>query len=154
LFLIESSSITAGTSQFQNKIINEKYSPYRPKIPIRKEISKEGNFELIEILADKMPIGNYIENNHSFTNHKIQIFKGDSLYLFTDGYNDQFGGPQGKKFRYKQFRQLLMNIQNKTMEEQKEILGKTMEDWIAGPDSQGERYPQIDDILVIGIRIW
>jgi serine phosphatase RsbU (regulator of sigma subunit) len=68
------------------------------------------------------------------------------IYLFSDGYADQFGGPKRKKFMYRQLEELLISIRNKSMEEQKEILDKTIEAWKGNLD-------QIDDILIIGIRI-
>jgi len=72
--------------------------------------------------------------------------KGDTIYIFTDGYADQFGGPRGKKFKYRPFKELLLSIQSKNMEEQKRILLETIEDW------QGE-LEQVDDILVIGVKV-
>ena len=72
--------------------------------------------------------------------------KGDTIYLFSDGYIDQFGGPRGKKFMSKRLRQLFLEIQEMSMEEQKEHLDKTIEEWKGG----GE---QVDDILVIGVRV-
>jgi len=101
--------------------------------------------ELMEIKADKQPIG-IVGKLKPFTNHKIDLQKGDTIYIFSDGYQDQFGGPKGKKFRPKQFKELLLSIQDKSMEEQEQILGKTIDDW----KGDGE---QIDDMLIIGIRI-
>jgi len=98
------------------------------------------------IKADKTPIGGVTETNYSFTSHTVELQKGDTIYLFSDGYQDQFGGPQGKKFRTKQFKELLLSIQDKNMVEQKEILNKTLHDWKGDEE-------QVDDILVIGIRI-
>ena len=100
---------------------------------------------LEEIDPDPMPVS-ISDRTGDFTNHIIQLQKGDSIYIFTDGYADQFGGPKGKKFKYAQFKQLLLSIQNKTMDEQKEMLDKTMSDWKGTLE-------QIDDILVIGVRI-
>ena len=74
------------------------------------------------------------------------MYKGDTLYLFSDGYADQFGGPKGKKFRYKQFKQLLLSIYDKSMEEQNEILKGTIKSWKGN-------LGQIDDIIVIGSRL-
>ena len=68
------------------------------------------------------------------------------IYLFTDGYADQFGGPHNKKFRYKQFQELLANINKKPMSEQNEMLFRTMDDWKGKND-------QVDDILILGFRI-
>jgi serine phosphatase RsbU (regulator of sigma subunit) len=72
--------------------------------------------------------------------------KGDVLYLFTDGYVDQFGGPEIKKFMKKQMKELLVNISDKKMDEQEKIMDKTYEDW------KGEQM-QIDDVMVMGIRV-
>jgi len=83
---------------------------------------------------------------YDFNNHVVELNKGDTFYLFTDGYADQFGGPKGKKFKYAQFKQLLVSIQEKTMDEQHDILHQTMADW------KGQ-LEQIDDILVMGVRI-
>jgi PAS domain S-box-containing protein len=101
----------------------------------------------IEKTANKFPIGAYVgHESNSFTNHEIPLQKKDMIYIFTDGYADQFGGPQGKKFKYKKFQEVLTNIQDNTMEEQKQVLLFNHEDW------RGD-LEQVDDILVIGIRI-
>ncbi|MFH1321965.1 MAG: tetratricopeptide repeat protein [Bacteroidota bacterium] len=102
--------------------------------------------QLLEFKADKKPIGFHYEEKKPFTNHKIDIQKGDTLYIFSDGYPDQFGGEKDKKFSFKRFKELLLSIQDKTMQEQKKILDRTIEDWKG--DSE-----QIDDICVIGVRI-
>ena len=72
--------------------------------------------------------------------------KGDVIYVFSDGYADQFGGVSGKKFMYKQFRETLLSIQSLSMEEQQLTLDKKIEDWKGS-------YEQVDDILVIGVKI-
>jgi PAS domain S-box-containing protein len=105
------------------------------------------NKELIKIAADKQPITPSREYEHKpFTNHKVELQKGDCVYLFTDGFADQFGGPKGKKFLYKQFQELLVRISNESMEDQKRLLYEAFEAW------RGNQ-PQVDDVLVIGIRI-
>jgi sigma-B regulation protein RsbU (phosphoserine phosphatase) len=106
------------------------------------------NKQLIEIKADKQAIGADNENAEikTFTNHIFQLEKGDAVYLFTDGYADQFGGPKGKKFKYKKFQELLIEIHEHTMEEQKSLLKLHHEQWKGSLE-------QVDDILVIGIRI-
>ncbi|OFY88994.1 MAG: hypothetical protein A2236_01585 [Bacteroidetes bacterium RIFOXYA2_FULL_33_7] len=81
-----------------------------------------------------------------FTNHEIEINKGDCLYLISDGYEDQFGGSKGKKFMSKNLKQLFIDNCHLSMNEQKEVLEKTLTDWIG----DGE---QIDDITVMGIKI-
>ena len=72
--------------------------------------------------------------------------KNDSIYTFTDGFADQFGGPKGKKFKYKQLQQLLLSTSQLAMEKQKDVLHETMEAW------KGD-LEQVDDILIIGIRV-
>ena len=81
-----------------------------------------------------------------FTNHKIEIQKDDAVYIFTDGFADQFGGPKGKKFKYKQLNDMIFAITNKPLEEQKRILEKTFDEWKGNLE-------QVDDVLVIGIKI-
>ena len=95
---------------------------------------------------DRMPIGIYEQDPVPFTNHRITLKKGDSIYLFSDGYVDQLGGPHRKTFRVVNFRKLLVDIQDQSMEKQKAILIDRMAEW------QG-MVEQIDDILVMGIRI-
>ena len=108
--------------------------------------------EVKEIKADSMPVGIGFEAGKSFTNHIIKIRKGDAIYLFSDGYPDQFGGPTGEKFKYTQFKKLLLNIQDKIMLDQKDILEHTIEDWMNNTDKYGNSYEQVDDILVMGIK--
>ncbi len=112
---------------------------YNPLIMIR-------NGELTEYKGDKMPIGIYHEKNDRFTNHEIKAQKGDCLYIFSDGYVDQFGGDKGKKFFKKRFKEMLLTIHNKPMKEQYQILDQTMKEWSNG-------YSQVDDILIIGVRV-
>jgi len=102
--------------------------------------------ELIELKADRMPIGIYIKEKESFTLNEYNYQKGDSFYIASDGYVDQFGGPKKDKFKSKSFKELLASIQDKSMNEQHEILNQTIEDWI-GEDEQ------IDDMVVIGVRL-
>ena len=101
--------------------------------------------ELIETKADKQPIGRY-DKNAPFTTHTIELQKGDSIYIFSDGYSDQFGGEKGKKFKSKAFRQLLLSIQDKTMEDQRILIDEAFETWRGNLE-------QIDDVCVIGVRI-
>ena len=81
-----------------------------------------------------------------FNSHSLNLQKGDTLYLFTDGYADQFGGPKGKKFKYKQFQEMLLANSQKPMAEQQKILEDTLNDWKGNLE-------QVDDVLVIGIRV-
>jgi PAS domain S-box-containing protein len=101
---------------------------------------------VIELKADKQPITASTDyHTNKFTNQTFDLQKGDSIYLFTDGYADQFGGPKGKKYMYKRFKETLINMQDNTMEEQKGILYYSFESW-RGTISQ------TDDVLVIGVR--
>ncbi len=104
------------------------------------------NDELIEYKPDKMPIGIHKEKSDPFTNHLIDVEVGDALYMFSDGYVDQFGGVRQKKFMTKNFKELLLRINKKPMQEQKDILDNTIQEWMGSVE-------QIDDILVLGLRI-
>lgn len=101
-------------------------------------------YYLLEIKGDRQPIGIYSDEINFTTNH-YKICNNDTLYIFSDGYADQLGGPRGKKFMSRKFKEMLLQIQDKPMDKQKAILDKTLEDW------QGN-FEQIDDILVFGIR--
>ena len=109
-------------------------------------IIRSGSQEIEQIKGDKFPIGPFIGGIQNFQNHTVQLESGDTVYVFSDGYADQFGGEKGKKFRYKKFRELLIGMQDKGMNKQKELLDTTIESW------RGE-LEQVDDILVIGIRV-
>jgi serine phosphatase RsbU (regulator of sigma subunit) len=103
--------------------------------------------ECIETKADKKSIGFIkIMGKQSFTNHSIELFKGDMLYLFSDGYADQIGGPENKKIFAQPFRDLLQSICQLDISEQKKTLYETFINW------KGKQH-QTDDILVMGIRI-
>ncbi|MDF2435824.1 MAG: protein serine/threonine phosphatase [Bacteroidota bacterium] len=98
-----------------------------------------------EISADKQPIGSSF-NAKPFTTHRLLLQKGDLIYLFTDGYADQFGGPKGKKFKYKPLKDLLSENHKLSCEEQKKILDDAFISWKEGLE-------QVDDVCMIGIRI-
>jgi serine phosphatase RsbU (regulator of sigma subunit) len=101
--------------------------------------------ELKEIVPDKQPVGKF-DYRKPFTNHSLELQQGDSIYLFTDGYADQFGGPNGKKFKYKQLKELLLSVQNMSLPVQKEKLDLVFEEWKG-------KMEQIDDVLVIGFCV-
>jgi serine phosphatase RsbU (regulator of sigma subunit) len=107
---------------------------------------RNGAPELTEYKADRMPLGYYQGRFKSFTNKDIQLDYGDVFYLFSDGYMDQKGGKDNKKFMSRKFKDLLIKIHQEPLQEQKNILDKTIADWM-GNNSQ------IDDILVIGVRV-
>jgi serine phosphatase RsbU (regulator of sigma subunit) len=108
-------------------------------------IIRNGMQEVEEIKATKKAIGGLTEDNQHFDSHELELKHGDTIYISTDGYADQFS-EQGKKLTTKKFKQLLIDIQNKTMQEQEMHLDKFIEDW------KGD-IEQIDDILVIGLRL-
>jgi serine phosphatase RsbU (regulator of sigma subunit) len=107
-------------------------------------IRKDSN-TVEEIKADKQPIGKY-ETPKPYTIHELKLQKGDSIFVFTDGYPDQFGGEHNKKFKTANFKKLLLSIKDQKMEEQKGIIDKAFEDW------KGE-FEQLDDVCVIGVRV-
>jgi len=94
---------------------------------------------------DPMPLS-YYEEMHPFKTHEIQLEAGDQLYLFSDGYADQFGGEKRKKFKYSKFRELIVENADLSMPRQQQVLSDTIREW------QG-KYEQIDDMVVVGIRI-
>ena len=102
--------------------------------------------ELIEVSADHMPIGIYASEAKPFTRQIIPVMPGDSIYMFSDGYCDQFGGDNLKKFKKKNLKKLLSDIHTLSMTEQKKKLERNLEDW------KGD-LPQVDDILMLGIKI-
>lgn len=104
------------------------------------------NGELIELKGNKYPVGSFGHSyNKLFTEHKVALNKQDTLYIFSDGLQDQFGGSEGKKFMVKRFRELLTSIQPLNMAEQAERIKKEYREW------QGS-FEQTDDMLLIGIR--
>jgi len=104
------------------------------------------NYNLLEIKGDRMPIGIYQYTETDFTNNEIQLQKDDCLYIFSDGYVDQFGGKSGKKLLTKTLKETLLKIHPEPMAKQKEMLQESLHNWKG-------YYKQIDDILIIGIRI-
>jgi len=105
----------------------------------------ENGVYAVEVKPDKQPVAIHIDMK-PFTNHDIQLEKGECLYLLSDGYEDQFGGPNNKKFKIKNLRELFLKISELPMSEQKDILDETFETW------RGEN-EQVDDVTVMGMRI-
>ena len=108
-------------------------------------IIKKDAQEIEEIKANKQPIGQF-DNPEPYTTHTIELQKGDSLYIFSDGYADQFGGEKGKKLKTANFKQLLISIQKESMEKQKQLIDEAFENW------KGD-LEQLDDVCVIGVKI-
>lgn len=113
---------------------------YNPLVIVR-------NGDIEEMKADRFAIGrsSLSQPNRKFANHKIHINKGDTIYIYSDGYADQFGGESGKKFKTKPMKELFIAINEKSMEDRKSILNSTIEAWMGNMD-------QVDDILIIGRR--
>ena len=101
--------------------------------------------QLIETKASKQPIGQF-DNPEPYTTHSFDLEAGDSIYIFSDGYVDQFGGDKGKKLKARAFKELLLSVQSKTMEEQCKIIDQSFETWKGNLE-------QIDDVCVIGVRV-
>ncbi len=112
-------------------------------------IIRKDSSEVEEIKANKQPIGKYADPK-PYTTHSVELQKGDTIYIFSDGYADQFGGEKGKKFKAANFKRLLLSIQSETIERQKELIDKAFEDW---KDAGGQPIEQLDDVCVIGLRV-
>lgn len=122
----------------ENRIL-EFSGAHRPLIIVR-------NGTLMEYVGDKVSIGGDTPDDFTFKQVVIQLEKGDCLYMFSDGFPDQFGGPRDKKFSYTRLKKLLMDIQTLPMEQQRQVLQGTFDNW-QGANSQ------IDDVLVMGLKI-
>ncbi len=112
---------------------------YNPLVLIREN-------KIIEYKADKMPIGVYVKEKETFTNHRIKLRKNDKIYLFSDGFSDQTGGEQKEKYMAKPFKRLLLQTSTLTMNAQKEKLEQVFNEW------KGDM-KQIDDVVIIGVEI-
>ncbi len=104
------------------------------------------NKEIIQVKADRMPIGYYLVMDN-FQNNEFDIQRGDMLYTFSDGYQDQFGGENASKFMIKKLKQLMVEVCDWPLDEQKKFFDETIEQW------KGGKHEQIDDILLIGVRL-
>lgn len=120
---------------------------FRPLIIIRKG-------ELIEYKADKMPCGVYINESPEFTNNIVDLESGDTLYMYSDGISDQFsGGADLRKFTIRRVKEMLVEIHDKPFEQQKLLIAKTIDDWRKPPSKLGKMASQVDDVLLVGLRI-
>ena len=100
---------------------------------------------LYELRADRQPVGRFA-HREAFTNHEFQLQTGDIIYLYSDGFADQFGGPKGKKYKYSSFRKFLLSVQHLPMEEQRAALKKEFNAW------KGD-LEQVDDAIIMGVRV-
>lgn len=114
----------------------------RPAFMIR----KSNPAEVIELKAEKASIGGFTEAMQKYRVHSLEVEEGDTVYLFSDGYVDQFGGPDGKKFLTKRFREQVIKAAQMPLDKQQSFLEQSMQEWMKGHD-------QVDDMLVIGVRI-
>lgn len=108
-------------------------------------IIRNGKKEIEEIKADKQHIGKSYSMN-PFTNHNVQLHEGDTIYVFSDGYPDQFGGERGKKLKYTPFKNLLIALQNQPIDKHKQMLHDFFVDWKGSLE-------QVDDVCIIGVKI-
>lgn len=108
-------------------------------------IIRKDSSEVEEIKANKQPIGKFGQQN-PFTTHRVDLNKGDTFYIFSDGFADQFGGEKGKKFKTANFKRLLLSMQNESISKQKELIDDTFKDWMGNLE-------QLDDVCVIGVRV-
>jgi PAS domain S-box-containing protein len=123
---------------FKNKTLDYA-GANRPIILVR-------NNEITEYKPNKLSIGGDSQMKKVFANTSIQLQEGDSIYMFTDGYADQFGGELGKKFKYKNLVGLIQSVQKESMSKQKELFEQAIENWRGSNE-------QVDDILVIGLKV-
>ena len=93
-----------------------------------------------------MPVGSYLVIDKPFTNHEIEVKANDSIYLFSDGYKDQFGWRNNRKLKHNKFLEFLQSIQNVPMKAQKILLENNLKNWMGDLE-------QIDDILVVGMQV-
>ena len=133
---------------FNTKSTQMQYAgAFRPLIIIR-------NGEIIEYKADKMPCGVYINESPRFTNNIIDLQSGDVLYMYSDGIADQFsGGTEMRKFTIRRLKEMLVEYHSKPFSQQKLLIAKTIDDWRKPPSGIGKQSSQVDDILLIGLRV-
>ncbi|HYG49802.1 MAG TPA: tetratricopeptide repeat protein [Flavobacteriales bacterium] len=111
-------------------------------------VHRANTYDLVEINGDKQPIGNFVGfgQEKPFTRQTIDIAKGDTVYLFSDGYADQFGGPKGKKMKYKRLKDLIISVCREKTEKQHDTLKQNFKAW------KGD-LEQLDDVCVVGVKI-
>jgi serine phosphatase RsbU (regulator of sigma subunit) len=109
-------------------------------------IIKGTDKETIIIPPNKFPVGYVNDEMPSFTNHTVKLDKGDTIYIYSDGYQDQFGGEKGKKMKLAPFRELLTSLADKNMDNQCAVLLHEFEKWKGN-------FEQLDDVCIIGVRV-
>ena len=108
-------------------------------------IVRDGELEIYK--TNRFAIGSFTYGEYNYENFEVDLKKGDKIYTFSDGYPDQFGGPRGKKFMYKKFKELLVETVNDSMETQKKLLEDRLAEWM------GEEHEQVDDIVIFAVEI-
>jgi len=108
--------------------------------------------ELITVKSDRMPVGYHDSRSHAFTNHQIELEKGDRFYLMSDGWADQFGGPKGKKFKTAQIRQTIKDLKPVPIADNKKYIEDKLSDWMKN-SINGTYESQLDDVIIAGIEI-
>lgn len=126
----------------------EKEEMKQGEVELPRGIERNDKYELKQVNADKMPIGISIKMDIEFSTEKIPLEVGHRFYIFSDGYVDQFGGEKGKKFMSRAFKNMLLQVQDMPLAEQRKVLNTTIEKWMAEGTTE-----QVDDMLVIGIKI-
>jgi len=130
-----------------NKKVLQFSASNRPLWIVRKSSDNSSDKpQILEFKPDKFPVGKHSNDTKPFTLQTVQLQKDDIVYAFSDGYVDQFGGKDGKKFKYKQLQEILIANYHKPLSEQKEMLSQLFQNWKGNLE-------QVDDVLVIGIKV-
>jgi PAS domain S-box-containing protein len=116
-------------------------------------VARSDGSPIDELKGDKMPVGDYPTDKEFFTNIDVPVARGDVIYLQSDGFWHQMGGPLGKKFGKKRYAQLLRDIRHLSLADQKHILTETMNQWMEVAEKPLELHPQLDDIMIVSCRI-
>ena len=111
----------------------------------KENTAEQGDFKLYEVRPDAQPIGKF-DHAIPYTTQEIELLPGDAIYIFSDGYADQFGGEKGKKFKTVNFKKLLLSIQHLPIQKQSKALNDTFEEW-------RKDYEQVDDVCIIGLKV-
>lgn len=118
------------------------------------KIMESEDANLVEIRADKMPIGIYVKDNVSFSQHKFIAQKGDTMYIFSDGFPDQFGGTKNQKFMIKRLKQIFLDINKNPLSEQKLILKTKFNEWVNHIQPNSNKiYNQTDDVIILSVKV-
>jgi len=131
-------------------LIRKKAFGFSESVPEDQLSISNEEYNLFEYKANKQPIGDY-EHRVPFDTYTIELEAGDTVYVFSDGFPDQFGGPKGKKYKYRPFKRFLLDIQTEALSRQKQMLSEELDNWMH-PDETEDEHEQIDDVLIFGVR--